>query len=122
MHTTIPRPAGTKAAATTPVARLQPGLPPRFARVLGRQVAADEPGTRLLGDTAGMHIVLQTPPGLRPGRAADAARERGVAIGTLARYYAGPVTLDGLILGYGAASQAQVRQAAIILRDLLTPD
>jgi GntR family transcriptional regulator/MocR family aminotransferase len=81
----------------------------------------DLPGTRLLGDTAGMHVVLQTS-SLGPGAVADAARERGVAIGTLARYYAGPVTLDGLILGYGAASQAQVRQAAIILRDLLTPD
>jgi hypothetical protein len=31
------------------------------------------------------------------------------------------VTLDGLILGYGAASQAQVGQAAFILRDLLDP-
>ena len=81
----------------------------------------DLPGARLLGDTAGMHIVLQTPPGLRPRQAAAAARERGVAIGTPARYYAGPVTLDGLILGYGAASQAQVGQAAVILRDLLDP-
>jgi GntR family transcriptional regulator/MocR family aminotransferase len=85
-----------------------------LARTLG-----DLPGTRLLGDTAGMHIVLQTPPGLRPAQAAEAARRRGVAIGTLARYYAGPVTLDGLVLGYGAASLAQVGQAAVILRDLL---
>ena len=87
-----------------------------LARTLG-----DLPGTRLLGDTAGMHIVLQTPPGMRPGQAVGAARERGVAIGALARYYAGPVTLDGLILGYGAATQAQVGQAAVILRDLLSP-
>jgi GntR family transcriptional regulator/MocR family aminotransferase len=83
-------------------------------------VLGDLPGISLLGDTAGMHVVLQTPPGLSPGQVVDAARERGVAIGLLARYYAGPVTLDGLILGYGAASQAQVGQAAIILRDLLT--
>jgi GntR family transcriptional regulator / MocR family aminotransferase len=87
-----------------------------LARTLG-----DLPGTRLLGDTAGMHIVLQAPPDLHPGQAADAARKKGVAIGTLARYYAGPVTLDGLILGYGAASLAQVGQAAVILRDLLGP-
>jgi GntR family transcriptional regulator/MocR family aminotransferase len=86
-----------------------------LARTLG-----DLPGIRLLGDTAGMHVVLQTPPGLRPGQAVEAARKRGVAIGTLARYFAGPVTLDGLILGYGAASLAQVGQAAVILRDLLT--
>jgi GntR family transcriptional regulator / MocR family aminotransferase len=87
-----------------------------LARTLG-----DLPGIRLLGDTAGMHVVLQTPPGLRPGHAVEAARKRGVAIGTLARYFAGPVTLDGLILGYGAASLAQVGQASVILRDLLAP-
>jgi GntR family transcriptional regulator/MocR family aminotransferase len=87
-----------------------------LARTLG-----DLPGTRLLGDTAGMHIVLQTPPGLDPGQAVEAARKRGVAIGMLARYYAGPVTLDGLVLGYGAASLSQVGQAAVILRDLLGP-
>jgi GntR family transcriptional regulator/MocR family aminotransferase len=77
--------------------------------------------TRLLGDTAGMHVVLQTPPGVRPAQVAGAARKRGVAVGTLASHYAGPVTMDGLILGYGAASQGQVRQAAVILRDLLAP-
>jgi GntR family transcriptional regulator / MocR family aminotransferase len=87
-----------------------------LARTLG-----DLPGTRLLGDTAGMHIVLQTPPGLRPAQLVEAARKRGVAVGTLAQYYAGPVTQDGLILGYGVASQVQVRQAAVILRDLLRP-
>jgi GntR family transcriptional regulator / MocR family aminotransferase len=87
-----------------------------LARTLG-----DLPGTRLLGDTAGMHIVLQTPPGVGPAHAVDAAKKRGVAVGTLAQYYAGPVTQDGLILGYGVASQGQIRQATVILRDLLSP-
>jgi len=87
-----------------------------LARTLG-----DLPGTRLLGDTAGMHVVLRTPPGLRPAHAVDAARKRGVVVGTLAQYYAGPVTQDGLILGYGAASQGQVREATVVLRDLLRP-
>jgi GntR family transcriptional regulator/MocR family aminotransferase len=85
-----------------------------LARTLG-----DLPGIRLLGDTAGMHVVLQTPPGLSSGQVVDAASRRGVAIGALARYYAGPVTLDGLVLGYGAATQAQVGQAAVVLRELL---
>ncbi len=91
----------------------------RRRSVLARSLG-DLPGIRLLGDTAGMHIVLQTPPDLRSGHIVDAARQRGVALGLLARYYAGPVTLDGLVLGYGAATADQIGQACVVLRDLLT--
>jgi GntR family transcriptional regulator/MocR family aminotransferase len=83
-----------------------------------------EAGTfRLLGDTAGMHLVVEFPAGSPAGRPAErvvaAAAARGVALSTLDRYFAGPSTLSGLILGYGAATLTQVRRAATILDPLL---
>ena len=49
-------------------------------------------------------------PADRPGRGriAGEAWERGVAVATLARYFAGPVTVNGLVLGYGGASSGEI--------------
>jgi GntR family transcriptional regulator/MocR family aminotransferase len=86
---------------------------------------------RLLGDTAGMHVVLELPPGgleLPPGgnatggsaaAVARAAQDHGIRVATLERYFAGPVTIEGLILGYGATPLPQVRHAAAILRSVI---
>jgi GntR family transcriptional regulator/MocR family aminotransferase len=74
---------------------------------------------RLLGDTAGMHVVLELPAGFPAGRLAAAAAARGVGLQTLDRYYTGPPALTGLILGYGAAPLTQVRRAANELGRLL---
>jgi GntR family transcriptional regulator/MocR family aminotransferase len=74
---------------------------------------------RLLGDTAGMHVVLELPPGTSAPDVASDALRRGVSVATLDRYFAGPVTVDGLILGYGATSLPQVRKAAAVLREVL---
>jgi GntR family transcriptional regulator / MocR family aminotransferase len=72
----------------------------------------------LLGDEAGLHVVLQT------SRDADAdvaaASQHGVAVGTLSRFYAGPVTGNGLVIGYGGATLAQVGHGSQILRHILT--
>jgi GntR family transcriptional regulator / MocR family aminotransferase len=78
------------------------------------------PGTfRLLGDTAGMHLVLELPAGYPADELVAAAAGRGVALWTADRYYAGPPTLSALTLGYGATPLTKVRAAAQILRDLL---
>ncbi len=74
---------------------------------------------RLLGDTAGLHVVLELPPGYPTGRLADAAATRGVRVYPLDRYFAGPPTMSGLILGYGTATVPQVRRAAATLAPLL---
>jgi len=76
---------------------------------------------RLLGDTAGMHVVLELPDGYPAARLVDAAAARGVRIYTTDRYFAGPPALSGLILGYGTATLPQVRRAAAALSPLLTP-
>ena len=67
---------------------------------------------RLLGDTAGMHVVLELPAGLRGQRlvvAAAAGTASGLPAGPVLR---GPADVSGLILGYGAAPLTQVRRAA----------
>ncbi len=75
---------------------------------------------RLLGDTAGMHVVLELPGGYPAARLVEAAAARGVAVYPLDRYFAGPPTISGLILGYGTATLPQVRRAAAELGQLLT--
>jgi Protein of unknown function (DUF3237) len=72
----------------------------------------------LLGDQAGLHVVLQTR--LDADETAAAARWHGVAVGTLTRFYSGPVTSSGLVIGYGGASLAQVTRGSRILHQTLT--
>jgi GntR family transcriptional regulator / MocR family aminotransferase len=78
---------------------------------------ADGQAGCLLGDQAGLHVVL-------PTQDADAvavtARQHGVAVGTLTRFHAGPVTSNGLVIGYGGASLAQVARGSHILHRILT--
>ena len=109
-------------AATVPLAAqisAQVRLAP--ARLAGAVDAQPGPGmARLLGDTAGMHVVLELPAGLPAERAVAAAASRGVALFTLDRFFAGPPALNGLIIGYGAAPLTQVRRAASELGPLLT--
>ncbi len=73
---------------------------------------------RLLGDTAGLHVVLELR-NASEDEVAAAARERGVALHTMQRYFAGPSTTQGLVLGYGSLSLDQVAAAAAVLRDIL---
>jgi GntR family transcriptional regulator/MocR family aminotransferase len=75
---------------------------------------------RLLGDTAGMHVVLALPDDYPTARLIEAAAARGVTVYPLTRYFAGPPTVNGLILGYGTATLPQIRRAATELADLLT--
>ena len=72
----------------------------------------------LLGDTAGLHVVLELHRGSGDAVAA-AARERGVEVQTLRRYFAGRPTADGLVLGYGGLPLGQVAAAAAVLRGIL---
>ena len=72
----------------------------------------------LTGDTAGMHMVLELPPGTATAVAA-AARERGVEVATLDRYFAGPPTREGLVLGYGAADLAGVSRGCQVIAGIL---
>jgi len=63
-----------------------------------------------------MHMVLRT--GRDAEEIAREAWERGVAVATLARYFAGPVTVNGLVLGYGGAGSDEITQACRLLAGL----
>jgi GntR family transcriptional regulator/MocR family aminotransferase len=75
-------------------------------------------GGRLTGDTAGMHMVLELPPGTATVVAA-AAREGGVEVATLDRYFAGPPAREGLVLGYGAADLAAVSRGCQVIAGIV---
>jgi GntR family transcriptional regulator/MocR family aminotransferase len=67
-----------------------------------------------------MHVVLELPDVYPAARLIEAAAARGVAVYPLDKYFAGPPTMSGLILGYGTATLPQVRRAAVELATLLT--
>ena len=73
---------------------------------------------RLLGDTAGLHVVLELPAGTAAEVAAAAAR-RGVEVTTTERYFVGPPAIDGLMLGYGGTSLSQVSRGCQIIRQVV---
>jgi len=75
------------------------------------------PGT-LLGDTAGLHVVLELSRG-REDEVAATALQRGVALHTLRRYFGGPPAAQGLVLGYGSLPLGQVVAATRVLREIL---
>lgn len=83
-----------------------------------RAVMVTALGDGLSGDTAGMHMVLELPPGTAAAVAA-AARERGVEVATLDRYFAGPPTREGLVLGYGAADLAAVSRGCQVIAGIV---
>lgn len=73
----------------------------------------------VLGDTAGMHVVLELPASYPAEQVVAAAAARGLALHTVDRYYAGPPALNALIIGYGATPLSKLRRAAAELRTLL---
>jgi GntR family transcriptional regulator/MocR family aminotransferase len=83
-----------------------------------RAVMVTALGGGLTGDTAGMHMVLDLPPGTA-GAVAAAARERGVEVATLDPYFAGPPTREGLVLGYGAADLAAVSRGCQVIAGIV---
>jgi GntR family transcriptional regulator/MocR family aminotransferase len=64
-------------------------------------------------------VVLELPAGLPPELVVAEAARRGVGLYVLDRYFVGPPSISGLILGYGATPLTQVRRAAAVLATLL---
>jgi GntR family transcriptional regulator / MocR family aminotransferase len=87
-------------------------------RALITAAFADGNAGHLLGDQAGLHVVLQTRDDA--STAADTASQHGVAVSTLTRFYAGPVTTNGLVIGYGGAPLADIARGCGILHRILT--
>jgi GntR family transcriptional regulator / MocR family aminotransferase len=71
----------------------------------------------LLGDTAGLHVVVELP-GEVADRVVERAAERGVLLASLDRYHAGPPDVHGLVIGYGGATLSQIRTSCALVREL----
>ena len=78
---------------------------------------ADGKAGRLLGDQAGLHVVLRT--GHDADMVAATARQHGVAVSTLTRFHIGAVASNGLVIGYGGAPREQVIRGCEILYQIL---
>ncbi len=82
----------------------------------------DELGQRLepIPSFYGMHIAATSRVTTDFGAVAKALRERNVKLHDFTRYYLGPKSRDGLILGYGAADIPALERGLSMLRDTLT--
>ena len=65
-----------------------------------------------------MHMVCELPGGAA-AEVVAAAGARGVEVASLERYFAGPPSRHGLVLGYGAADLAAVRRGCLALAEIL---
>ena len=90
-------------------------------RVLVSAIEHDLDGVRIVGDRAGMHLVVMLPRTAGDRDIAERAAHHGLSITPLSSCYAGPRPSPGLVLGYGAVRAADipdaVRRLKAILRD-----
>ncbi|WP_329084647.1 MocR-like pyridoxine biosynthesis transcription factor PdxR [Streptosporangium sp. NBC_01469] len=83
-----------------------------------RAVVVDILGSRVTGDTAGLHVMVELPEhAVAP--LVEAARARGVLLDSMARHYHGPRLRHGLVIGYGSASRADVRRGVSVVAELI---
>jgi GntR family transcriptional regulator/MocR family aminotransferase len=76
---------------------------------------------RVLGASAGLHVLLQLPdlPARETRRLRNACRERGVGVYPAAPYYAKPPAHVELLLGYAALKEGAIRLGIARLRESL---
>ena len=79
---------------------------------------ADGTAGRLLGDQAGLHVVLHTRHDAET--VAATAGRQGVAVGTLTRFYASPCDTGSLVIGYGGAPLPDVARGCRVIRQILS--
>lgn len=97
------------------------GLYRERRRVLMEAIASRF-GDRLpiMGDNAGLHLVIALPAGTDDRAVAEAALARGVAVRPLSNYYTEPGRAQaGLLLGYGGVPVEGIAPAFAILGDII---
>ncbi|NUW42437.1 aminotransferase-like domain-containing protein [Nonomuraea rhodomycinica] len=90
-----------------------------YARRRAAVVEILGPLCRLRGDTAGLHVLAELPPGAI-GRVVERAAERGVLLDEPERHRHRPGAPFGLVIGYGSASLPDVRRACRVVADLIS--
>lgn len=128
----------TRAALDTPVSGVQQvalahflaggGLARHTARAhrdyghrrrLVAQALGNRPDVTLGALDGGLHVVVHLPSTIDSAELVRAAADRGVVVADLADYYAHRPPSSGVVLGYGAPSDLQLRSALAVLGDLL---
>jgi GntR family transcriptional regulator/MocR family aminotransferase len=74
---------------------------------------------RLRGLEAGLHAYLELRSDLDPEQVSRRCRDRGVAVSTLADYFAGMPDRRGLLLGYGGLDAKAVRCGATVIAQIV---
>ena len=74
---------------------------------------------QVIGSEAGMHLVALLPRGLDDTAIARKAAEQGISAMPLSSCYLRRTTRKGLVLGYGATDERQIRQAVRRLRSIV---
>ncbi|SDQ04187.1 PLP-dependent aminotransferase family protein [Quadrisphaera sp. DSM 44207] len=87
---------------------------------LTRRLAQQAPGVRLRGLDGGLHAVLELPPGARAARVVARAGAAGLRVADLDEYRVRPLpqgaaAAQGVVLGYGSATAADVDRAVAVL-------
>jgi GntR family transcriptional regulator/MocR family aminotransferase len=77
------------------------------------------PAARIVGDRAGMHLVVMLPTGARDREIAERAARRGISAIPLSSCYGGRSSRPGLVLGYGAARLSEIPDAVRRLKAVL---
>jgi GntR family transcriptional regulator/MocR family aminotransferase len=83
-------------------------------------IDADLPGARVRGIAAGLHVLLELPPGTDEAVVVERAAAAGVSVQGLAdftRTHPGP---PALVLGYGLPSIRELREAVDVIAGALT--
>jgi GntR family transcriptional regulator/MocR family aminotransferase len=75
---------------------------------------------RPVASHAGLHVAAHLGDGTDESDVRVALADRGVAVGGLSGYYAGPATTHGLVLGFGRADTRQLTKALTVIDHLFT--
>jgi GntR family transcriptional regulator/MocR family aminotransferase len=70
----------------------------------------------VVGDDAGMHLVMMLPSGVNDVVVSKRAAQKGVSAMPLSTCYLRPPDRGGLILGYGGANPRQIQEGVAKLR------
>lgn len=70
----------------------------------------------VVGDAAGMHLVMMLPPGMSDVVVSKRAAQRGISATPLSTCYLRPPARGGLILGYGGTNPRQIQDGVAKLR------
>ncbi|MFT3864897.1 MAG: PLP-dependent aminotransferase family protein [Solirubrobacterales bacterium] len=85
-------------------------------------IAAALPAARVRGIAAGLHVVLELPPGLDEAAVVERAAAGGVRVQGLADFTRVHPQPPALVLGYGLPSVRELREAVAVIADACAAD